>query len=314
MPVYDIQSVIGGFGQIIQNNWALGDDRQFSGDVQLSPNPPPPGDLNLTDAYFTLKASPTQPDSSSLIQKHITQAISPAGQITAGLGGALSQLLIKIASGDYEGLSNIVAGPAYSWDIRVITTGHVTFTVATGVVIFLQNDTQTNASGTPAAFPNNGQPAFRGFTSANPQSVQGFPGIYNAGDFFFNSNPANGNGTGWQCTIAGSPGTWLPFYTVIPVFQNVRTVVFAQSPYAIAQFDQFIGVNASGGNTTVLLPPATGTGRIFELKKIDTSANNMQITPFGTDTIDGVAGTLLDNIPYDSNTIIDYAVGKWAQI
>src|SRR5580698_8195050 len=168
MPVFDTTSVISGFGQVI-SDWAWGDDRQFSGDVQASPNPPPPGDLSITDAYFTMKAAATVPDQYALIQVHITQTSTVYGQITAGAGGALSQLLIKVSSGLYEGITNIVAGANYSWDIRCITTDGVTFTVAIGTIAFIQNDTQTNKAGTPATFPNDGQPRFRGFISANPQ-------------------------------------------------------------------------------------------------------------------------------------------------
>jgi hypothetical protein len=314
VPVFDTTSVIGGFGQIIQNDWALGDDRQFFGDTQLSPNPPPPSDLDLTDAYFTLKSASTLPDADSLIQKHITQASTSAGVISAGLGGALSKLLIKIASGDYEGINDIVAGPAYPWDIRVITSAGVTLTVATGVVFFLQNDTQTNKSGTPAAFPNNGQPRFRGFTSQNPQLVGGFPGFYNAGDFFFNSNPANGNGSGWQCFSAGSPGTWNGFSTTSTLFFNNVNITIANSPYAVNQFNQFIGADTTTGDVDILLPAASGSGRVLYIAKTDATANNMNIIPNGVDTIDLVPGTLSDNIPQDSNTLIDRAVGSWKQI
>jgi hypothetical protein len=212
LPVYDTTTILGGFGQQLVNVWAWGDDHQFSGDVQLSPEPPPPGDLSLTDAYFTMKAAPTQPDADSLIQIHITQTLSASGQITAGEGGYFSQLLIKVPSGDLEGTTGIYAGPVYNFDIRVITAGGVTFTVAQGTIIFLQNDTQTNYSGTPAAIPNQGQPVFRGFIYDNPQNIMGLITTYNAGDWYMNSNPINGNGSGWQCTIGGQPGTWITLF------------------------------------------------------------------------------------------------------
>jgi hypothetical protein len=209
MPVYNTAVVVGGFDQII-DDWAWGDDQQFAGDVQLSPQPPPPTDLSLTDAYFTLKQAPNPaiPDADALIQVHITQVSSVGGIISAGLGGALSNLLIKISSGSYQGINSIVPGAQYLWDIRVITTAGVTFTVATGSMQFVPNETQTNKAGTPAAFPNDGQPRFRGFIDQNPNGVPGLTSIFNAGDFYFNSNPINGNGVGWQCFIGGAPGTW----------------------------------------------------------------------------------------------------------
>lgn len=311
MPVFDTTSVIGGFGQIIQNDWALGDDRQFSGDTQLSPNPPPPSDLDLTDAYFTLKSASTLPDADSLIQKHITQSSTVNGQIIAGLGGALSKLLIKIASGDYEGINNIVAGPAYPWDIRVITTAGVTLTVATGVAIFLQNDTQTNKSGTPAAFPNNGQPRFRGYIFDKPSNIMGLSAFYNAGDVYWNSNPSNGNGLGWICATGGiAPATtWFTF----DQSQQIDPIVVAnsQSPFT-AKFNEFIAASAGvASDTNINLPHATGSQRIIVIKKIDAGIFNVNAVPSGTDTIDGVNAPYPNSTQYQSFNLKDFAPGVW---
>jgi hypothetical protein len=205
MPVLDIATVIGGYGQFILD-WPIGDDRHLFGDTQFSVNPPPT--IALSDAYFTLKLNPNDVDANAIIQKHITQVTSPAGAISPGFNGNLTSLLIKISSNDYQSLVN--TGTVYYWDIRCIASDGTTFTVATGEVAFLQGVTQTNAAGTPAALPNNGQPQFRGFTAYNPQ-VANLPGIYNVGDVFFNLNPSNGNGIGWQCLIGGAPGTWIAF-------------------------------------------------------------------------------------------------------
>jgi|SRR5579864_4715581 len=239
MPVSDVSAIIGSFNQSI-SDWALGDDRQFSGDVQSSPNPPPIGDLSLSDAFFTLKFNPLDVDANALIQKHITQSPSSSGQITAGLGGFLSSLLIKIFSGDYEGINSIVAGPVYYWDVRCITAaGGVTFTVATGSIRFIQNVTQANKAGVPAVFPNDGQPRFRGFLSANPMGIPGLVGPFNAGDIYFNSNPSNGNGAGWQCWVGGGPGTWAPLGLTPPVFlTDVHFKGYAAAPPLVGTFVQ----------------------------------------------------------------------------
>lgn len=209
MPTVDTSTVLGGLAQII-GDWVLGDDRQISGDAQSSVNPPPSGDLGLSDAYFTLKKNYSDSDANAVIQKHITTAPTASGQITAGLGGALSNLLFKISSGDYQALVN--AGPVYYWDIRIITTsGGVTQTVARGTVVFLANVALVDKAGTPAAFPNSGNPQFRGFISANPQTVSNLNTLFNQGDFYFNSVPTTTSAVGWRCTIGGSPGTWTPF-------------------------------------------------------------------------------------------------------
>lgn len=200
MPLVDTTTILKGFGQSIID-WTLGDDRQLSGDVQSSTNPPPVGDQNITDAYFTLKKAVIDSDANSIFQIHITQAASNAGTISAGLGGAKSSLLFKIFSANYQSFVN--ANQPYYWDIRCITAGNVTFTVASGQVTFLQNITQADSSGAPATLSNSGVPVFRGFTPAPPTV-----GIYNTGDYFMNSNPQPGAPSGWQCGIGGAPGTW----------------------------------------------------------------------------------------------------------
>jgi hypothetical protein len=201
LPLVDTSSIIGGYSQII-SDWANGDDRQFSGDVLASL---PVGDQDLTDAYFTLKRSPNDTDAQAVVQKHVTQSIGMAGQITIGVGGHASKILIKVFSGDYEGLTQ--PGVVYSWDFRVITTSGVTYTVAIGVVSQLPNVTATNKAGTPAVTTNNGQPQFRGFITQNPQALA-IPMISNIGDWYRNANPVSGAPSGWVCIGQGSPGVW----------------------------------------------------------------------------------------------------------
>ena len=71
MALVDTVSVPGGSGQLI-TDWANGDDRQFTGAVAGLPA----SDNTLTDAYFTLKRSPTDDDSLAIVQKHITTALT----------------------------------------------------------------------------------------------------------------------------------------------------------------------------------------------------------------------------------------------
>ena len=192
MPFIDTTSIPGGYGQPI-SDWQLGDGRAFSGATPgLAPS-----DNVLTDGYFTLKSSPNLPDADAIIQKHITPVASPAGQIT---GAPANILAINVYSADYEGL--VSAGPIYYWDFRVITVGGQVYTIATGTVDFQQNVTQTNNAGTPAVFPNNGQPRFRGFLPTHPKNIANFSGTFNPGDFFANSLPTPGGPSGWVCITA----------------------------------------------------------------------------------------------------------------
>jgi len=61
--------------------------------------------------------------------------------------------------------------------------------------------------------------------------------------------------------------------------------------------------NASGGDLTITLPSAASSnGKLYNIKKIDASANNVVITADGADLIDGTA-TLTTNIQYQSFTL-----------
>ncbi len=197
MGFIDTTSITGGYGQSL-SDWQLGDGRVFSGAT--------PGlastDNVLTDAYFTLKSSPALPDADAIIQKHITTVLSAAGQIT---GTPANVLAINVFSADYEGL--VSSGPVYYWDFRVITAGGQVYTIATGTVDFQQNVTQTNNAGTPAVFPNNGQPRFRGFLPTDPQNINNFSGTFVPGDFFRNALPAPGGPSGWVCITACFDGS-----------------------------------------------------------------------------------------------------------
>ena len=207
MALVDTFTIPGGPNQSI-TDWYTGDDRIFNGVV----NGLPAGDPNLSDAYFTLKLNPSDTDANAILQKHVTQVLSPAGQIVQSPPAApLNTLVINVYSGDYEGL--VQPSTIYSWDFRVITAlTRRSYTVTNGTVAFNQQVTQTSAAGTLAALPNFGQPRFRGFIQANPQNLIN-PGTFNRGDIYFNQVPIPGGPIGWQCTQQGTPGTWVSFFS-----------------------------------------------------------------------------------------------------
>jgi hypothetical protein len=205
LPSYDTTTIQGGYNQII-TDWVQGDQRNFIGNAAQSVNPPPPNDLTLSDGYFTLKINPLAPDADAIIQVHITQTSGSAGGITVPSG-----LNFVVYGDNFESL--VQAGAVYYWDFRVITaTFGFSLTVANGIVQFIQNVTDTEASGTPAALPNGGQPRFRGFTNANPQTnLSNTNIIFNIGDWYMNSQPTTQGPAGWQCIGQGSPGVWITF-------------------------------------------------------------------------------------------------------
>lgn len=197
MNILDTTSILGGYGQSIPD-WALGDDRSFQDNVAALLIT---GD-SLTSAIFTLKAQPNAPDAFSIIQKIATAQPTAAGQVQG------TNINLNVYSADYAGL--VSAGPVYDWDFRVITSQGHTYTVATGIVAFVQNSTQTNIAGTPGPLPqgpNNGQPRFRGFARENPMFIPNITGTFVQGDWYRNQFPQPGEPSGWTCVVGGSlPG------------------------------------------------------------------------------------------------------------
>ena len=91
----------------------------------------------------------------------------------------------------------------------------------------------------------------------------------------------------------------------------VQNKYFSDSPYtANAIGDCTIIWDATGGNCVQNLPSATGSGKIFYIKKVDSSANTVTVTPDGTDTIDGASDYVLST-QYESVTVQDCTTGVW---
>lgn len=66
--------------------------------------------------------------------------------------------------------------------------------------------------------------------------------------------------------------------------------------------DDILLVDASAGDVTIALPPASVLrGRTFTVKKIDASANDVTIEPDGSETIDGAANESVSS-QWDSTT------------
>lgn len=81
------------------------------------------------------------------------------------------------------------------------------------------------------------------------------------------------------------------------IFGQVKSVSAA---YTLDVSDTTLLCTATGGAFTVALPPAAQLKwRIFNVKKVDASANAVTIDPFGSETIDGAA-TLAVGTQYES--------------
>ncbi len=81
----------------------------------------------------------------------------------------------------------------------------------------------------------------------------------------------------------------------------IRTVFFADSPYAIAADDDLLMVDATDGDVIVTTPSAamlrkafTPLNRRITVKKVDASANIVAIATLAGDLIDGQPAVALD--------------------
>ena len=87
--------------------------------------------------------------------------------------------------------------------------------------------------------------------------------------------------------------------------------VNAQSiAYTLTSSDYYVPVTAGASTIAVTLPAATGSGQAYIIKKVDSGAGAVTVTPNGTDKIDG-ASTFSLSAQWKYVSIIDGASGNW---
>lgn len=80
--------------------------------------------------------------------------------------------------------------------------------------------------------------------------------------------------------------------------------------YTAVASDCIIVVNAAGGNVQVTLPDANGLeGKMYTVKRIDSSANTVTVIGTGGDTIDDQASQTLNQ--YDSMVVVSDDTEWW---
>ncbi|GEM_PF-3502505 len=108
------------------------------------------------------------------------------------------------------------------------------------------------------------------------------------------------------------------WYASVPIASgqfNIKIISYADSPYSVEPEDDLIIASAgTSADTVVLLPAATGSARLLEVKKVDANPYSIAVTPAGSDTIDDGAGSFGILTRYAAFSIIDYSAGKWAII
>ena len=92
----------------------------------------------------------------------------------------------------------------------------------------------------------------------------------------------------------------------------IVTKVYADSPYTVTALNHTILCNAVSGNMTINLPTAVGiSGRIYNIKKIDTGTNTVTIDANGSETIDGYLTVVISD---KSNICIQSDGSNWQVI
>ena len=116
--------------------------------------------------------------------------------------------------------------------------------------------------------------------------------ILDPGDDYAETDPTAGT---FDTTTAFDSGSVLAAIYPVATTQNEPQspefpITAVSSNYTATVYDQTILGNATGGNISITLPANVDvSGKLFNIKKTDASANTVTVTPSGAATIDGAA-------------------------
>jgi hypothetical protein len=82
------------------------------------------------------------------------------------------------------------------------------------------------------------------------------------------------------------------------------------SNYTMTSADFAVLVNAAAKAVTINLPPASNTGQMVHIKKIDSTTNTVHVSRSGTDTIEGAVSKTLSS-RFNSLTLLAGGNGSW---
>lgn len=130
-----------------------------------------------------------------------------------------------------------------------------------------------------------------------------------AGTFTFNSAPTSGDQLTAHymraTTASGNADTLDGFHATS--FRKATSFVTKTADYTVTSNDDIILCNNTTG-ITITLPPATGTGIIYNIKSIN--VGTVTVSGYSTQTIDG-SNIKIINTTYDNLTILDGGAGTW---
>ena len=152
----------------------------------------------------------------------------------------------------------------------------------------------------------------------------------NAGTYYIDY--VNGNDTNNGCTGNPAPtpvtqsvtvdgftitgdGNSSPLTGTVLASFVITTNAFGASPYTATltqlRTSYYRCSSSVGADFVFNLPAATGSGDIAIIKKLDSNAHNIAVTPNGSDTIDGVNAVSNISIQYSTLQLVDAASGAW---
>lgn len=246
---------------------------------------------------------------------------STAGGLFLGEGSGLVPLRLYDLDGDkYAGFkspSAVTTSVTYELPVADGTSGQVLSTNASGVLSWVTKgagSVTSVAATVPAFLSIAGSPVTTTGTLAISLSGTALPianggtsgttkaGAFDAlspmttgGDVIYGGASGTGtrlaNGTSGQ-VLTSAGGTSAPTWSLPGVF----TIGAKTGNYTIAATDQVITVDTTGGAFNLTLPtPSTVSGRMFRIKDVGgtLSTNNLTVVRAGSETIEGVAASLI---------------------
>jgi hypothetical protein len=129
-------------------------------------------------------------------------------------------------------------------------------------------------------------------------------------------NPSSGNvSPGGNIGFGSNDNKWQDGYffdlNSEGIVLGINSIVFTDSPYLMRQNDHTLICDCTNGAITIKLPASSGnTGRIYNIKKIDSSGNSVTIAASGTELIDGSNNATI-SAQYSNRNIQSDGLGNW---
>ena len=260
------------------------------------------GSSNLTfnDLLFKIIANIGTSSGWGVIQQLIQSSSSEAGLSLENTGtGGKQWNIISTSNGSGIGggmlsIGNATDGQNY---INLDSTGIITFGLGSNAWFTIDNNTNIVKfySNDPYFELDGGNRRFRmgdytfdwygTYIDINDDVSERTIRLYAANGVYVN----NLAGGGTQMVTVDNTGLLVAASLPVSGGYTIVSLVFADSPYTIVPVtgSYIYQVDCTGGNVVINFPTAVGTTATYGIKKIDSSANTITLTPNGAETLDG---------------------------